>query len=123
VKAARILKPEEWGRLTDPQVPPLTPFVRSGDMAVCVVEDGEQIVGCVSVLRAVHYESLWVDEKRRGNAGVGRALLRQAAAVTKVWGAQWALGGIEDDRMRGFIERLGGHRVPLQFYALPAGGE
>lgn len=120
---ARILRPEEWGRLERPHIPPLTPYVRPEDMAVVVVEDGDRIAACVSVMRVTHFETLWIDHEYRGNAGVGRALLRQAVAVSKAWGSRWAFGGIEDDRMRGFIERLGGVHVPLQFYALPAGGE
>lgn len=115
----RILPPAEWDRLERPQIPPLYPYVNPEDVAVIVVEDRDEIIGCVSVLRATHFESLWIHPCFRGNAGVGRALLRQGTAMARTWGANWAFGDIESEKMRGLVERLGGVKVPADFYALP----
>lgn len=116
----RFLDPSEWHRLERPQIPPLFPYVNPGDMAVIAIEDDAgEIVACVSALKVTHFESLWVHPDYRGNAGVGRALLRYTIAIAKAWGANWAFGDIESEQMKGFVERLGGVPVPVQFYAVP----
>ena len=114
----RILPPSEWHRVERGQIPPLFPYVRPEDMAVIAVEDGDELVACLSVLKVTHFESLWVHPKYRGNAGVGRRLLRYAYALAREWGANWAFADIESDEMHGFMERLGAVPVPLQFHAL-----
>lgn len=115
---ARILRPEEWSRLEKPQIPTLIPYVRPQDMAVVAVEDGDKLVACMSAYQATHFETLWVDPAYRGNAGAVRPLLRYATAIADAWGARWAFAGVESDQMRGFLKRLGGVKVPLDFYAL-----
>jgi hypothetical protein len=118
---ARILPPEEYHRLEGRRFPELMPYTAPENMAVVVVEDGDEIVACVSALRVTHFEGLWVSPWHRGNPGIGRALLRLATAIPRVRGEQWVFGGIEDARMAGFMERLGGVRIPLDLYALWTG--
>lgn len=103
--------------------PPLLPYVAPENIAVVVVEDGDEIVACVSALKVTHFEGLWVSPWHRGNAGVARALLRQAVAIPRVRGEQWVFGGIEDETMRGFMQRLGSVPIPLELHALWVGGE
>jgi hypothetical protein len=119
----RILPPEEWDRLKETELPPLLPYISPDNAAMVVVEDGDKVVASLAVLRATHLEGLWIDPERRGNAGVARALLRQATELVRVRGEQWALGGCADDRMRRLIGKLGGVQVPMELYALWVGGE
>ena len=114
---ARYLPTEEWSRLERAPVM-LFPYVRPDNIAEVVVEDEGQIVACMTVLKATHYEGLWVDEAHRCNPGVMRALLRQASALARVWGEDWVFGGAEKDQMRAFMERVGGVKVPMDLYAL-----
>lgn len=121
---ARILGPEEWGRLEqETENTPILPYVLPRNMAVCVVEDEGKIAGTLSVVQATHFEGLWIKPQYRGNAGVMRALLRQASAIPRCRGESWVFGGAAEGKMQGFNERLGGVRLPLDFYALWVGGD
>ena len=121
---AKILRPEEWDRINSPDLPALLPYVKPGHIAVVAVEDDTgEIVACVSVLQATHFEGLWIREDKRGNAGVFRALIRQAYALPRTRGEQWVIGGAADGdvRMEKMCHRLGGRPLPLTFYVMPVG--
>jgi hypothetical protein len=117
---ARILGFEEWDRLQPETSPenPLIPGTSPHNMAVVVVEDDGKIIGSLSVLRASHFEGLWVAPKYRGNAGIMRSLIRQGTALARVRGESWVFGGAADYRMRDFITRLGGIKVPMDLYIM-----
>jgi hypothetical protein len=122
---ARILRPEEWHRINTPDLPPLVPFVEPENLAVVVVEDDAgEIIACVSAMRVTHFEGLWIKPEYRGNAGVFRALIRQAYAVPRVRGEAWVFGSSAhgNDRMERMCGRLGGRELPVRFYAMPVGG-
>ena len=124
---ARILRHEEWGRLDGQGLSSLLPFVEPQNIAVVVVEDtAGEIVACLSAIQVTHLEGTWVAPKYRGNAGVMRALLRQAFAVPEVRGEHWAFGSVmadgEPGLVDGFLRRLGGQQMPVRLYALPLGG-
>jgi hypothetical protein len=115
----RILPPEEWAQLERTNVPTF-PGVRPEDSAIVVVEDGDKVIACMTVLRATHFEGTWIDPEHR-NAGVTRGLLRLATAVGKSWGTEWVFTGAanEDDHTKSLIGRLGGVLLPMSTYVLP----
>jgi len=103
---------------------PLMPYTQPSNMTVCVVEGDEGIAATVSTLRVTHLEGLWVKPEFRGNAGVMRALLRQAFALAQVRGEDWVFGGAahDDPAMREYGARLG-RKVDMDLYAIRFGGE
>ena len=120
---ARILPPEEWSRVAGEGRPSLLPFVEPTNIAVVAVEDDAgSILASVQALRVTHLEGLWVAPEARGNAGVVRALLRQAFAVPRARGEAFAFGGAENgpagEEMDGYLRRLGAVPVEAHFYAL-----
>jgi GNAT superfamily N-acetyltransferase len=117
----RILPREEWARLERSQMPPF-PGVRAEDVAVVVVEDAEKVIGCMTVLRATHFEGLWLDPEQR-SAGVSRALVRAAVKAARLWTDDWVFAGAADDRMRDVLDRLGAIRLPIESYVMALGGE
>ena len=120
----RILRPEEWGRVKSPGLPALLPYVEPQNLAIVVVEDeGGEIAASVCALQVTHFEGLWIEPQWRGNAGVFRALIRQAYAVPRVRREQWVLGGAEsgDQRMSALCGRLGGQPLPMELFVLPVG--
>ena len=121
---ARILKPEEWGRINSPELPELLPYVEPENIAVVVVEDDAgEIVASVAALQVTHFEGLWINPEYRGNAGVFRSLIRQAYAVPRSRDEHWVLGGagMGDDQMGALCKRLGGHPLSVEFFAMPVG--
>ncbi len=121
---ARILRPEEWQRINSPGLPELLAYTEPQNIAVVVVEnDDKEIVASVSALQVTHFEGLWIKPEERGNAGVFRALIRQAYAVPRTRKEQWVFAGAEDgnDQMGALCERLGGKPLPLKFYVMPVG--
>ncbi len=101
-------------------MPPFFPYVPPGDVDVVVVEDEGQVVACMTVLRAVHLEGVWIEPNHR-KAGVTRSLLRLSVKLATHCGARWAFAGSADgDRhMPVVLSKLGGVKVPMDTYVLP----
>jgi len=121
---ARILQPEEWSKLEPHGAPGTLPFVEPQNIAVVVVEDNAgAILACVQVLQVTHFEGLWIAPEHRGNAGVFRALIRQAYAVPQMRQERWAIGAAAngDGRMDTLCHKLGGEPLPMHLYAIPVG--
>jgi len=121
---ARILKPEEWGRINSPELPELLPYTEPENISVVVVEDDAgEIVASVAALQVTHFEGLWIKPEYRGNAGVFRALIHQAYMVPRARSEQWVFGGAEkgNEQMGTLCKRLGGHPLSVEFYAMPVG--
>jgi GNAT superfamily N-acetyltransferase len=115
----RVLSQDQWSRLSRAGFPPI-PNLRDENIALVVVEDDEgNVVACMSVLRATHYEGVWIDPQHR-NAGVTRGLLRQAAQVARDWGSEWVFvgRGSSDGNMAEVLEKLGAVELPIQPYLL-----
>jgi ribosomal protein S18 acetylase RimI-like enzyme len=122
---ARILPIEEWGKLdASAGLPTLLAHCEPQNTAVIVVEDGAGIiVACIATLRVTHFEGLWISPEYRGNPGVFRALIREAYAIPRSRRESWVIGGAEDgdERMGDLCRRLGGHPLPVEFFAMPVG--
>lgn len=118
---ARVLPPEEWGRLVDQDLPVLLPYAHNGDVSVVVVEDGSRIVASMAIMRVTHLEGVWIDPEYR-NAGTVRRLLGATIDAAKKWPSNWAIAGAADDRMRDILPRMGATKVPVDSYVLTLGG-
>jgi hypothetical protein len=118
----RILDASEWDRLGQSGLLTLLPYVDPRDARVVVVEENGEILASLAVLRMAHFEGLWIEPSHRGNAGVGRALIRAAFHVAHEWG-DWAIGCAATGTMQDVMVRLGGAKIPVDTYALHLGGE
>jgi len=118
----RILDPTEWNRIPGPLSEAL-PLVDPHNVVVVAVEESGEIVATVSVIRISHFEGLWIHPDHRGNAGVFRALIRQAYGIPKVRGEQWVLANAKDGdaTMESICKRLCGETLPYRFCILPVG--
>jgi hypothetical protein len=114
----RFLPPEEWSRL-DPEAAAFYATMAPEDVAVVVVEEGENIVARMAVIRVPHFESFWMAEHVKGNAGVTRSLLRAATKQARKWAPKWIMANAEDDAMCKTLERLNGRWLPVQTFMLP----
>jgi hypothetical protein len=90
------------------------------DVWVVVVEDGEEIIGALTVFKGMHFEGLWTAPERR-NAGVIRGLLRMAGGIAREDEQRIVFATADDEKMSGIMERLGGARIPSETYVLPVG--
>lgn len=118
---ARVLEPAEWAKAEVSGMPPLVPYVSPENIAIVAVEDDAgKVLACMTVLRASHFEGVWIDPEHR-NAGVTRALLNLATEIVRGRGESWVIGGSADKRMTRLLKRLNGHRLPLEFYTLKIG--
>lgn len=70
----RLLPPSEWARLKGTLLDPAWRSFSVSDK-ILVVEDGDQIVACVSLTQQWHLDGLWVHEAYRQRVSVGRRLL------------------------------------------------
>ena len=120
---ARILAPSEW-----PAIKALTGFeqigetVRPEDVQILVVEDGDRIVATMAVLRVTHFESLWIAPEYRGNAGLGRRLIKAGIEAARKWTDRWVWGASDTEHMKDIISRIGGKPLPIQTHIITMGG-
>ena len=121
---ARILAPEEWGRINSPELPELLPYVEPENIAVVVVEDDSgDIVASVAALQVTHFEGLWIKPEYRGNASVARSLIRELYTVPRARREHWAFATAAQDneKMDSVCRRLGGQPMEVKFYMMPLG--
>lgn len=121
----RILPRDEWSRLERTEITPFSTMPPE-DIAVVVVEDEDKVLACMTVVRLTHLEGLWIDPGTK-NAGVGRALISAVTEVARKWTEVAVVGGAEEgpagEQMRDILGRVGGVRMPLDFYMVPLGGK
>lgn len=117
---ARILPNEEWSAITPmlPHFPEIRRSLRDGETEMIVVEDGGKIVATMGVMRAVHFEGLWIDPEYRGNAGLGRRLIRAGIDSAKKWTDEWVWASVGDEHMDDVLVRLGGRKMPVETFIL-----
>lgn len=113
----RILPREEWPRLPD-EAKAFYETMAAEDVAVVVVEEGENIVARMAVIRVPHFESFWMASHVAGNAGVTRSLLRAATEQARKWTPNWILANAENDAMCKTLERLNGEWLPVHTFML-----
>ena len=119
---ARLLPGEEWStKLHETQLPELLCYVSPKDAGIVVVEEGDRVIASLGVLRAPHFEGLWVAPEYRGNPGVMRALLKAGADEARKANEKWAMAFAAEEHMREFLSRLG-HRVPVDSYMVRLDG-
>ena len=114
------LSREDFERLADADLGVLLKCLKPENVEVVAVEDSGRFVAHVGVLQMTHFEGLWIAPEYRGNAGVFRALIREAYSIPRSRGETFAIGGAErgDERMETLCHRLGGHELPVKFYAI-----
>ena len=117
---ARVLPPEEWDRLTATEAPHYANLVPSRDAWIVVAEDGDEIIGVLTIFKGMHFEGLWTTPERR-NAGVIRSLLRTAGGIAREDEQRIVFATADDEKMSGIMQRLGGARLPSETYVLPVG--
>lgn len=121
---ARILGADQWeAGLAGTELPPLLPHVHPDNAAMVIVENGNQVVASMAVLRVSHFEGAWIAPEWRGNAAVVRALLRHSCAVANARGDSFVLAGAADEPVRALLGKMGGAKLPMDFFALSLKGE
>ena len=113
----RILPREEWPRL-DPEQVAFYETMAPEDVAVVVVEDAGMIVARMAVIRVPHFESFWIADHAKGNAGVTRSLLRFATKQARKWAPNWIMAQAGNDEMCATLERLNGQWLPIHTFML-----
>lgn len=117
---ARVLPPSEWFRFSDDAgLPPIFSSVFPRDVEVVVVEDGDAIVARMLVMRLTHLEGVWI---KPGFENSANRLLRHTVQSARKWNDRWVVAGANDNTMRDIMERMGGKRLPGDYYALGLGG-
>lgn len=109
---ARVLPPDEYSRLSVTGEPQMYPTVRPEDIEIWVVEDGEEIVGSLSVVRVPHLEGVWIAPDRRGSPTISTLLLRNAVESSRKWSKGWVMAQAADDHVKDLVSRCGGVKMP-----------
>lgn len=78
---SRLLPVEEWPKLAGTLLHPTWQALDPRAARVLVVEDGEQIVGCISIFPVWHVEGAWTAPARRGSISIGRRLWTSLRAL------------------------------------------
>ena len=115
---ARILPREEWSRLSITGIAPIQETLRPEDVQVIVVEDGDRIVASMGAFRVTHFESLWIAPEYRGNAGLGRRLLKAGITAATKWATDWVWAASGTNHMDDVLTRMGGAEMPVKTFVL-----
>jgi len=115
----RELPREEWHRLAGTELEPYVHDQPDGVLAVLVVEDGDQIIGCWSILTLVHVEGVWIDPAHRKHGAVARQLLGAMWRRLRSLGVRAVLTGAVTTEVEQLLARLGAARVPYIPYIWP----
>lgn len=116
----RVLPPDEWPRLAGTDLETVWPNLDPHHACVVVVEQDQEIVACVSVLRQVVLECLWVAPSHRAKSRLGWRVLQRALQVGKWLGAKVVFTLPATDALMDQVLRLGGVRLP-RVAVLPVG--
>lgn len=116
---ARVLPREEWHRLSITGAPVICSTLRPEDAEVIVIEEGDKIIATMEAFRATHFDGLWIDPEYRGNAGVGRRLIKAGIESVGKWATDWVWGASGSEHMDDVLERLGGIKTPVTSYVVP----
>jgi len=119
--AARILAPEEWGRVDGLDISALLPFFKPENVHLVVVEKEGEVVATWAAMRQVTFEGLWVHpEHRRGK--VIPQLLRTTFDAAKPWANSYGVTWSKDEAVSRQIRKLGGQRFDAETFFLATGG-
>lgn len=116
----RLLPRSEWDRLSVTGTPVIGSTLEPEDAVVIVVEDEGRIVATMEAFRVTHFDGLWIDPDYRGNAGLGRKLIKAGIDAAKSLGAtDWAWATSGTDHMDDVLSRMGGRKMPVETYVVP----
>ena len=108
----RVLGHDEYGRLA--HVGTGLASIRHDlpeSVRVVVVEDGDQIVGCVALLPVWHAEELWIDPAHRGLSAVARRLRAGVAQVAR----RFVCGASSPENAALYRKHFGASEAPPQY--------
>jgi hypothetical protein len=115
-----VLDRDEWPKLPDdPECQTLLRFINPQLAEIIVVEnDTEEIIACIGVYRITHFEHAWISPSYRGRPGVLRTLMRKAFDLVRQKNETFVLCGTPHERVEAMLGRLGGVRLPAQFFGV-----
>lgn len=92
----RELPRAEWDRIR--HIPPFHLGLPESDehWKILVVEDGDTIVGCVSLHTQVHFDPWWIDPERKTNPAIVRELVRGGVETLRRLGIPHIFATIDD---------------------------
>lgn len=116
----RILPQAEWGKLAQMEIGRALPYMNPEDVTICVVEDGDQIIGAWAVLRVVQLEGVWIAPEHRKKGRVAAKLLNRTMEVARSLAPHWAYTGAETPEVADLLTKhLGAVKYPVDTYLIP----
>lgn len=116
---ARLLPPEEWGRLAGTELGPVYQHLDPAEAHIVVVEDAAgAIVGCWSAFPVWHLEGVWIAPAQQRRGVVARRLLRQVADLLRAHRVTRVLTGCVSAHVARLLHHLGGTKLPGDQYVL-----
>ncbi len=116
---SRVLPVEEWPKLAGTEAETLWPTLDAKHAQILVVEDGEKIVGCWTLMQVPHVECLWIDPAERARVTVARRLWLGMRALASQIGARVVWTAAVDDPVRGLLEHADARKLVGDHYLLP----
>ncbi len=118
----RLLPPSEWPRLIGTEAETLWPTLDPMQAQILVVEEGDQILGCWTLMLVPHVECLWIHPQERSRVSVARRLWIGMRALASQIGARGVWTAAVDDPVRGLLDHADARKLPGDHYLLPMEG-
>lgn len=116
---SRVLPVDEWSKLAGTEAETLWPTLDAEHAQILVVEDGEKIVGCWTLMMVPHVECLWIDPSERARVTVARRLWLGMRALASQMGARVVWTAAVSDPVRGLLDHAAARKLDGDHYLLP----
>jgi hypothetical protein len=117
----RILRPDEYGRLTGTELEPAIATMDPSRASIVVVEDESgQIIGCWGLFKVTHAEGIWIREDHRRKGSVARRLLGKVRSLLVEWNERAFITGSREDGIANMLMALGGLEIHERQFAVPS---
>ena len=118
----RILPKSEYDRLKGTELGILIETKTMPEQTeVVVVEDGDTIIGCWSLMMFYHCEGVWIHPSYRMKSSVARRLWVAMQSLASKHGIRRMLTGCLDRGIQEVLEKHGAVQIPGLTYAIPVG--
>lgn len=118
---SRILPSSEWARLNGTEAETLWPTLDPAHAQILVVEDGDAILGCWTLLLVPHVECLWIAPDERARVSVARRLWTGMQKLTQQIGAEYVWTAAVADPVKGLLSHAKARKLDGEHYVLPMG--
>jgi hypothetical protein len=116
---ARILRPDEYGRLKGTELECLIDTLVPGSVILAVEDEVGELIGCRGLFPFTHAEGTWIRPDHRQKTGVLRQLNARTRMELSSRGERMVWTSSTDEGVAKMLMASGGFELPGRHFAVP----